>query len=58
MPRRFPSPLADHLREAHEVDVPGVWNIYLAAVGVVALVGLISGLVWIAWRIASARLAQ
>jgi hypothetical protein len=58
MSRRFQSTVPDRLREAHEVDVPGVWNVYLAAVGVVALVGLVSGVVWIAWRIASARFAQ
>ena len=31
MPRRFQTPIPDHLREPHEVDVPGLWNVYVIA---------------------------
>ena len=31
MPRRFQTPIPDHLREPHEVNVPGLWNVYILA---------------------------
>jgi len=55
MPRRFQTPVPDHLREPHEVNVPGLWNVYLMAIGIVILLGLISGSMWIAWRLLAAR---
>ena len=43
MPRRF-SDVPDHLREPHESESPGFWNVYVVAIGVVILLGLVSGL--------------
>ncbi len=54
MARRF-SDVPDHLREPHEVEVQGFWNIYVVAIGLVILFGLVSGTVWIAWRLLSQR---
>ena len=54
MPRRF-SNVPDHLREPHEVEIKGFWNIYVVAIGIVILLGLVSGALWIAWRLLSAR---
>ena len=50
MPRRFKN-VPDHLREPHEIEVPGLWNAYVLAIGIVILLGLVSGAVWIAWRL-------
>ena len=41
--------------EPHEVEIQGFWNIYFVAIGIVILTGLVSGTVWIAWRLLSAR---
>ena len=57
MPRRF-SNVPDHLREPHEVEVPGLLERLLRAIGIVILFGLVSGTLWIAWRLLSARLGQ
>ena len=54
MPRRF-SNVPDHLREPHEVELKGFWNIYLVAIGIVILLGLMTGTLYIAWRLLSAR---
>ena len=54
MPRRF-SNVPDELREPHEVEIPGFWNIYVVAIGIVILLGLVSGTLYIAWRLLSAR---
>ena len=32
------------------------WNVYFIAIGVVILLGLLTGSIWIAWRLLSARL--
>jgi hypothetical protein len=50
MPRRFKN-VPDHLREPHEIEVPGLWNAYVVAIGIVILLGLASGTLWIAWRL-------
>ena len=55
MPPRFQHHVPDHLREPHEVEVPGAWNVYVIAIGIVILVGLVSGSLWIAWRLPAAR---
>jgi len=55
MPRRF-TDIPDHLREPHEIEVRGFWNVYFIAIGVVILLGLVTGFIWIAWRLLSARL--
>ena len=57
MPRRF-SNVPDHLREPHEVEIQGFWNIYFVAIGIVILFGLVSGTLYIAWQLLSARLGQ
>jgi hypothetical protein len=54
MPRRL-SNLPDHLREPHEVEVQGFWNVYVLAIGIAILLGLLGGSLWIAWRLVSAR---
>lgn len=58
MPRRFQHSVPDRLREPHEVEVPGVWNAYVLAIGIVVLMGLLSGSVWIVWRLWSASGAE
>ena len=55
---RFQRHVPDHLREPHEVEVRGVWNVYVVAIGIVILLGLLSGSVWIAWRLLAARLGD
>ena len=55
MPRRF-SDVPHHLREPHEIEIPGFWRGYFIAMGVAILLGLLTGSVWIAWRLLSARL--
>ena len=57
MPGRF-SHLPDHLREPHEVEVRGFWNVYLMAIVVVILLGVLSGSIWVVWRLVSAQLGQ
>jgi hypothetical protein len=57
MPRRF-SNVPDHLREPHEVEARGFWNIYLVAIGIVILIGLVGGTVWIGWQLLSARFGK
>jgi len=54
MPRRF-SNVPDHLREPHEVEVQGFWNIYFVAIGIVILIGLVTGTLYIACRLLSVR---
>ena len=54
MPRRF-SNVPDELREPHEVEIQGFWNIYFVAIGIVILLGLGTGTLYIAWRLLSAR---
>jgi len=51
MPRQFHS-LPDHLREPHEIEVRGVWNLYVIGIGVVLIVGFVGGSLWMAWRMA------
>ena len=53
MPRRFQTPIPDHLREPHEVNVPGLWNVYI--LGIAMFLGLASGGLLIAWRLLVAR---
>ena len=55
MPRRFQTPIPDHLREPHEVNVPGLWNVYILGIGIAILLGLVGGSLWIAWRLVAAR---
>ena len=55
MSRRFTN-VPDHLREPHEVEIHGFWNVYVLAIGIVILLGLLSGSLWIVWRLLSARL--
>ncbi len=55
MPRRFQTPVPDHLREPHEVNVPGLWNVYILGMGIAIFLGLVGGSLWIAWRLLVAR---
>lgn len=55
MPSRFQKAIPDHLREPHEVNVPGLWNVYILGVGIAILLGLVGGLLWIAWRLFAVR---
>lgn len=58
MPPRFQRHVPEHLREPHEVEVPGTWNVYLIAIGIVILLGLVGGSLRIAWRLLAARFAN
>ncbi len=55
MPRRLPSPLPDDLREPLEVNVPGIWNVYILGIGIALLLAFAGGGVWIVWRLLIAR---
>ena len=55
---RFQRHVPDHLREPHEIEVRGVWNVYVIAIGIVILLGLLSGSGWIAWRLLTSRLGD
>ena len=57
MSRRFSS-IPRHRRAPHEVEIQGLWNIYVVAIGIVILAGLTSGTVYIAWHLLSARFGQ
>lgn len=57
MSRRLPD-VPDHLREPHEVEVAGFWRLYVIAIGVVILVGLVTGSGWLAWRYVSQQLGR
>lgn len=50
MSRHSPN-LPDDLREPLHIESPGVANLYLKAIGITILVGLVSGVVWIAWNL-------
>jgi hypothetical protein len=50
MPRNTPH-LPDDLREPHDIEWPGFSRFYLKAIGVTILIGLATGLVWIAWNL-------
>jgi hypothetical protein len=54
MPPRF-SNLPNQRRAPHEIEIRGLWNIYVVAIGIVILLGLVSSTLWIAWRLFSAR---
>jgi hypothetical protein len=40
------------------VEIQGFWNIYFVAIGIVILLGLVSGTLYIAWQLLNARLGQ
>jgi hypothetical protein len=50
MARRFTS-VPDHLREPHEIEIRGFWNVYFLAIGITILLGLLGGALWIGWRL-------
>lgn len=50
MSKRF-SNLPDHLREPHQVAWSDLPPIYWKALGITLLLGFITGLAWIAWRL-------
>jgi hypothetical protein len=50
MSRNFPH-TPDQLREPHEIEIVGSGRIYLIAIGVTILIGLVSGLAWIGWKL-------
>jgi hypothetical protein len=50
MARKSPY-LPDDLREPHTVDLPGFSRFYVKAIGVTILIGLVTGLLWIAWNL-------
>ena len=50
MSHHFPQ-LPDDLREPHTIEWPGFLGFYLKAIGVAILVGLVTGLLWIGWRL-------
>jgi hypothetical protein len=48
---RHASHLPDDLREEHDIEWPGFGSFYLKAIGITILLGLVSGLAWIGWRL-------
>ena len=50
MPKRF-SNMPDHLREPLDVAWSDLPPIYWKALGITVLLGLISGLLWIGWKL-------
>jgi hypothetical protein len=50
MPKRF-SNLPDHLREPHQVAWSDLPPLYWKALGITLLLGLVTGLLWIGWRL-------
>jgi len=55
MPRRFQRSVPDELREPHEANVPGLWNVYIVGIGIAILLAFVGGTLWIAWRLLMAR---
>lgn len=51
MPRRIQKPVPEHLQDHIEVDVPGLWNVYLLGLGIALLIGFVGGGLYIAWRL-------
>jgi hypothetical protein len=43
--------LPDDLREPLDIDSPWLANFYLKAIGITILLGLVSGVAWIAWSL-------
>ena len=41
-------------REPHEVEVHGLWNVYLLGIVIVILTGVLSGAAYIVWRLLTA----
>ena len=58
MPSRFQKPIPDDLREPHEVNVPGLWNVYILGIGIAIFLGLVGGGLWIVWRLLVARVVD
>ncbi len=58
MPRRFQTPIPDHLREPPEVNVPGLWNVYILGIGIAIFLGLVGGGLWIVWRLLVTRVVD
>ena len=50
MAHRTPN-LPDDLREPHTLPSSRVTSLYVKAIGVTILVGLVTGLLWIGWRL-------
>jgi hypothetical protein len=50
MPKRF-SNVPEHLRERHTVVWEDLPPIYWKALGITVLLGFVTGLIWIAWRL-------
>ena len=50
--------IPDDRREPHEIEVRGFWNVYVLAVGIVILTGLVSGTAYILWRLLAAHLGD
>jgi len=47
----LPDDLRDDLGERRTVEVPGLSRLYVKAIGITILLGLISGLLWIGWNL-------
>jgi hypothetical protein len=54
MPPRFSS-LPNRRRAPHEIEIRGFWNLYVVAIGIVILLGLVTGTLYIAWRLLEYR---
>jgi hypothetical protein len=50
MPKRF-SNLPEHLREPHQVSWSDLPTIYWKALAITVVLGVVTGLAWIAWNL-------
>jgi len=50
MPKRFTN-VPEHLREPHQIGWSDLPPFYWKAFGIVLTIGLVTGLIWIAWRL-------
>jgi hypothetical protein len=50
MPKRFTN-IPEHLREPHQIAWSDLPPIYWKAFGIALTLGLVTGLIWIAWRL-------
>ena len=50
--------LPDHLREHQEIRSSDVPSLYWLAMGIAVLLGLVSGVIWIAWNLLKLHVLQ
>ena len=50
MPKRFTN-VPEHLREPHQIGWSDLPPFYWKAFGIALTIGLVTGLIWVAWRL-------